>query len=62
MLEAGTEHLATKTDLAEIKADLHALETRLTVVEVVRPKRGSEWTAWKGKSLASCLRFWARQS
>ena len=28
-LEAGTEHLATKADLAEIKADLHALETRL---------------------------------
>ena len=28
-LEARVEHLATKADLAELRADLHALETRL---------------------------------
>ena len=28
-LEGGFEHLATKADVAELRGDLHALETRL---------------------------------
>ena len=28
-LEGGFEHLATKADVAELRVDLHALETRL---------------------------------
>lgn len=28
-IEGGFEHLATKADVAELRGDLHALETRL---------------------------------